>query len=55
MGLLLTIITAGTFLVLWLPYMMLVLPFRRAQRLSAIRESTHHASQVPVGNSFAHG
>lgn len=28
MGLLLTIITAGTFLLLWLPYMMLVLPFR---------------------------
>ena len=28
MGLLLTIITAGTFLVLWIPYMMLVLPFR---------------------------
>jgi DNA-directed RNA polymerase subunit RPC12/RpoP len=27
-GLLLTILTAGLFLLLWIPYMMLVLPFR---------------------------
>ena len=28
MGLLLTIITAGTFLLLWIPYLMFWLPFR---------------------------